>query len=184
MRLRALFLLFLAFWPLSDELTGFMGRGLYAAGAKLMQLTHDRRSAEPLDDRVKAALRPSFGALVDRVRVIWDAIPLDRWSPVQPGGTTLGMTFGHEIYIAYPRPVEWSESDLELILHELVHTRQFEELGHSFSEFGYRYFKGWARAGFQYFPNRMEAHARDDAHRHAGEAWERYKSHTGPLASR
>lgn len=190
MRQRALILTLLAFLPFStrialsgdgtvpegasDELVGQMGRGLYLAAAKIMALRHGGKPHDELDAREKAALRPGFGTLVDRVRLVWGAAPLDHWGPIRVGHT-VGQTFGYDIYLADPKPAAWTPDDLELVLHEVVHSQQFEDFGQSFSEFGYEYFKAWAQAGFQYSPNRLEVHARHDAHRLVDEAWKVYQ---------
>ena len=67
------------------------------------------------------------------------------------------ITLGRHIWVREPRMVE----DVPLIAHELVHVRQFREMGTV--PFLWRYFRDMAKAGFRYsrrLPLEAPAYAR------------------------
>jgi hypothetical protein len=146
----------------SEELWGEGGRFAYPAAAAIMS----KRSptGEPLSDAHKSALRPFFGAVVDKVTVHWGTPPLDKWAAdnfsVKLEDTdTEAQTFGYDIYIKYRMGEQGAEYELTGLAHELVHVQQFERYGNSFSNFGYHYFKEYKQANLQYAANDMEEEA-------------------------
>lgn len=65
-------------------------------------------TGEPLDSKLKDALRPHFGSLVDRVTLHWGTPGLDKWSANKIGINLSGtesdaQTYGHNIYLSQQR---------------------------------------------------------------------------------
>ena len=56
----------------------------------------------------------------------------------------------NDIYIRDQNGRNSACDELELLAHELVHTRQFEKYGRSYSNFGYHYFKEYKKANLKY----------------------------------
>jgi Domain of unknown function (DUF4157) len=115
-----------------------------------------------LDQTQKNYLRPMFGSLVDRVRVVYQAQLLDRWT--RDGQEThignvnsLAQTYCDRIYI---RPdYEPGKTDgLILLAHEMTHSQQCQQAG-GISEFGKRYFQGYVQGGQIYEQNPLEKSA-------------------------
>lgn len=138
---------------------GVAGATAYASAASFQRARHD--GGVSLDPRFRAALRPQFGDLVDRVQMHYSATQLDA---IRVGGHTFsnpsaGQTFGLDIYL------NMSEADapLSLIAHELHHTRQWVTRGESLDRFGESYFAKWCEAGFRYAENGMERDAEEVA---------------------
>lgn len=140
------------------EAWALAGRVAFPSAARLM--AERNPPGRPLPDPVRATLRPFFGDLVDRVRVVWDASLLDQWSfgrhAVRPSDWG-GQTYGDRIYL------DQSESpgdpgQLLLLAHELVHSRQAEAAG-GLESFGAEYFKGYYLGGMSYEGNALEREA-------------------------
>ncbi|HMN29199.1 MAG TPA: DUF4157 domain-containing protein, partial [Caldilineaceae bacterium] len=147
----------------SSEAFGELGRVLYQAAADVMQEKHAGSQSYWLSSYQKEALRPYFGALVDRVSIIYNGRMMDYLGSI--GGKTLpgesnAQTYGLRIYIngSYD---ERNCAQLTLLAHELAHSRQYEQSGSSLSNFGYHYFKSWARNGFRYGKINFEVEAED-----------------------
>ena len=141
---------------------GEAGAAAYVAAANIMQVRHSvwERIPSPEID----ILRSAFPELVDQVRLRWDANPMDRWGspPFEvrfSSVETAGQAYGFDIYIASRRDEMSLESRLELLAHELVHTRQFVDRGHSLQRFGRDYFEAYYDSGLVYDANAMEVEA-------------------------
>ncbi|MBD1936707.1 DUF4157 domain-containing protein [Microcoleus sp. FACHB-68] len=142
----------------SEAAWGKVGAGGYQAAAQWM--TANNGKGQPLDEIQKEYLRPHFGDLVDRVDVIYNATLLDEWAAASLRlnfGKSNAQVYGDKIYVksAYKRG---NVKQLILLAHELVHVKQYENLG-SLNEFGYEYFKEYERAGQSYRHNIMEREA-------------------------
>ncbi len=147
--------------PLPDpeqEAWALAGRVALPSSARVMA---ERNPAGlPLADTQRSALRPYFDDLVDRVRVVWDAKLLDQWAvgryALRPSNWG-GQSYGDRIYLNQPmRPGDAGQ--LQLLAHELVHSRQTERFG-GLEGFGYEYFKGYYLAGLSYEGNGLEREA-------------------------
>lgn len=144
--------------PLSEHAWAQVGAVAYQAAAQLM--ISNNGEPESLDDTQKKYLRPYFGDLVDRVEVIYNATLMEDWVAASfkiNVGESNAQVYGHKIYIKKP----YKEGDLEqlvLLAHELIHCKQYEELG-SLGKFGYHYFKEYKRAGESYKGNKFEQEA-------------------------
>lgn len=152
-----------------------------------MRVRNHDRPAKPLGTREKEALRPVFGAIVDKVKVVWNARLLDEWrilgKTFQFGVDAAGMTFGNTVYIAYPEPTgSWDRRTLKLMIHEVTHTFQAHDRG-SPRGFAEHYIRGWWSAGRDYASNWMEVQARCVADEQIDKAYERYEA-SAPTASR
>lgn len=136
-----------------------VGAGGYTAAARWMAANN--KNMRKLDERQKRYLRPHFGDLVDRVEVIYDATLPDELVAASfrlDFGKSSGQVYGHKIYLSSPyKPGD--NRQLVLLSHELVHVRQYEQLGSSLDRFGYKYFKEYERAGQKYKSNKMEQEA-------------------------
>ena len=120
------------------------GQSLYPSAAATMKLRNGH--GEQLSERLKQALRPVFGNIVDRVRVKWNAGMLDSWG----GGNykvnlssvdTAAQTYGYEIYMTYSkRQLEANPHILATLIHEMAHTKQYVDKGSSLMNFGGDYF--------------------------------------------
>ncbi|MGC9504319.1 eCIS core domain-containing protein [Baaleninema sp.] len=135
-----------------------MGALAYRTIAEVMERNHDR--PQSLDDTQKAYLRPYFGDLVDRVRIVYDAQLMDNWVGANLRidlGYSNAQVYGYRIYVneSY-RPDNLEQ--ITLLAHELIHVRQSEELG-GLGEFGYQYFLEYKRADRVYENNIFEKEA-------------------------
>jgi Domain of unknown function (DUF4157) len=147
--------------PSSARAWGETGATVLPLAAQIMAI----RNAEgiALDAAQKGYLRPLFGDLVDRVRIVYQAKLLDRWS--QDGKEThigtvnsAAQTYCDRIYIraAYkPRKTD----GLILLAHEMTHSQQCQQAG-GISKFGKSYFQGYDRGGQIYENNPLEKSAR------------------------
>ncbi|MDM3847084.1 MAG: hypothetical protein PT120_12255 [Aphanizomenon gracile PMC649.10] len=149
----------------AEEAWGEAGRGMYRAAAEFMSRDNRKIPAYSLDSRQKELLRPEFGSLVDKVTVQYGADMMDRWGSgkFQISQGSDGQTFCNRIYIQDP----YKQNDygqLILLAHELQHSRQCENLG-GMSNFGYRYFKEFKKAGQSYANNSLEREAETVANR-------------------
>jgi hypothetical protein len=143
----------------SEEAWGEAGRGLYRAAANFMARDNSRIPRQSLDSRQKELLRPEFGSLVDKITVQYGADMMDRWGSgqFQISQGSDGQTFCNRIYIQD----SYRQNDYDqliLLAHELQHSRQCENLG-GMSNFGYRYFKEFKKAGQNYANNALEREA-------------------------
>lgn len=92
---------------------------------------------------VRAALGNSIGDTIDKVDFHWDAELLNTWGPIEfskiPGVVeSKGQTFGHDVYLAQPKPdLVYDKTTAKLLVHELAHVRQYERFSESLSNFGY-----------------------------------------------
>jgi Domain of unknown function (DUF4157) len=115
-----------------------------------------------LDQTQKNYLRPMFGSLVDRVRVVYQAQLLDRWT--RDGQEThignvnsLAQTYCDRIYIRAAYQLGKTDG-LILLAHEMTHSQQCQQAG-GISEFGKRYFQGYVQGGQIYEENPLEKSA-------------------------
>ena len=147
--------------PSSARAWGETGATVLPFAAQIMAI----RNAEgiPLDPTQKGYLRPLFGSLVDRVRIIYRAKLLDRWS--QDGKEThLGtinsaaQTYCDRIYIRAAYQSRKTDG-LILLAHEMTHSQQCQQAG-GISKFGKSYFQGYDRGGQIYENNPLEQSAR------------------------
>jgi hypothetical protein len=92
--------------------------------------------------------------LVNHVVVVWDSFLADG---LEIGGNRIigldasAQTYGHTIYVKSPKGDLSDAERLGTEIHELTHVQQYDRLGHSLSNFGFEYAKGWAQAGFVYY---------------------------------
>jgi hypothetical protein len=131
-------------------------RPVIASAALVNQARNPTHTSLPND--LKAALRPQYGALVDRIRVHWNASLVDDWPVfnVKDAFMDVGaQTFGHHIYVAAPR----ESASLTTIAHELMHSAQAERLGGT-DAFYREYCRAFYRAGLSYDGNALEIEAR------------------------
>ncbi len=121
------------------EVKGEEGRALIQAAAQLT----DARSpnAVPLPGAYKTAVSkalkgsfPNIDTVLDNIRVSWDATLTDvdiygAWDLALVDA----QTYGNNIYVRGERPdVAFNSATSELLLHEIVHTLQFERYGPAF----------------------------------------------------
>ncbi len=167
----------------SSEQWGEAGRSaMYAAKAKIAadNITGQEESIHPM---FKEALRPKYGDLVDKVRLVYGANILTTMCLWQNKGCidfapneVAAQTFGDTIYIKYPKPVpefkdsnlqvgralRWNSVHLNLIAHELKHSQQYRDAG-STGRFGYEYFKSFKEVNQSYKNISKEIEAREFA---------------------
>lgn len=144
----------------------------------VMKVRNHDRDAKPLGAREREALRPIFGSIVDKVKIVWRARLLDEWRVLGHtfhfGPDSSGQTFGNTVYISHDEPKdEWSHSLMHLVIHEMTHTFQAHALG-SLRKFAEIYVRGWWSAGRSYENNWMERQARCNADAEINKAYERY----------
>ncbi|MGB3236789.1 MAG: DUF4157 domain-containing protein [Geitlerinemataceae cyanobacterium] len=137
---------------------GNAGSVAYQTAAQLMA----KKNAAPqeLDEIQKYFLRPHFGDLVDRVQVVYNAQLVDDWIAASfriDVGHSNAQVYGNRIYIKEAYKAD-DIQQLILLAHELIHVRQYEELG-SLEEFGYQYFQEYKRADQSYRENVFEQEA-------------------------
>jgi hypothetical protein len=140
------------------------GAAAYIAGAEaIAALNQSMLLPQKLDNDRKELLRADFGDLVDEVRLRYGAQLIELTILGRRVGTNPdGQTFGDRIYLAEDFRAG-DDDQLELIAHELVHSKQWKQAGSSLWEFGKRYFREYYRAGFDYDHNIMEEEADDFA---------------------
>jgi hypothetical protein len=165
----------------SSEQWGEAGRSfMYAAKSKIANdnITVQEETIHPM---FKEALRPKYGDLVDKVRLVYGANILTTMCLWQNKGCidlsdTVAQTFGDTIYIKYPKPVpefkdsnlqvgralRWDNDHLNLIAHELKHSQQYRDAG-STARFGYEYFKSFKEVNQSYENISKEIEAREFA---------------------
>ncbi len=139
---------------------GRFGAVAYPAAALYMWTRNG--SQRSLTEYQKQKLRGRFGSLVDKITVCYGAKMLEEFQvgPWRVAFThpSAGQTFGYRVYLRDPFD-ETNASQIELLAHELVHSRQYQARGASYARFGRDYFLGWYDAGFSYRQNRMEKEA-------------------------
>jgi hypothetical protein len=134
-----------------------------------MQARNANRPEEAIPRIDRQVLRKYYGDLVDHVSVFWGADPLNHWDAIGNYSVDLGgeeasaQTYGHRIYVRYPRENLSDHDRLEILAHELVHAQQYDRFGQSLSEFGYQYFREYKRANQDYRNNKLEQEAYDRA---------------------
>ena len=148
----------------AEEAWGAAGASAYPAAAEIMRQRNG--IGQGLDEAQKQLLRLHFGDLVDRVSVAYNARMMSNWCAagkcVNLGGVdAAAQTYCNNIYIAesYQAP-----DQISLLAHELVHSRQCQQLGGA-RKFGYHYFKEYKKAGQNYKNNKLEREADDFAGR-------------------
>lgn len=147
--------------PTSKLAWGETGATVLPLAAQIMNARNPAGVA--LDAEQKRYLRPLFGSLVDRVRVVYNANLLDRWShggkETHIGGVdSSAQTYCDRIYIRAPYRARDTDR-LVLLAHELTHSQQCEQAG-SIERFGELYFQGYYQAGQSYQKNPLEKSAR------------------------
>lgn len=146
---------------------GNAGGAGYPAAAQWMRANNG--SSQGLDETQKRYLRPHFGNLVDRVAVVYNANLMDEWSALGYRinlGESAAQTYCERIYVDDPYK-SGDFSQIELLAHELTHSKQCEQLGGA-GKFGYHYFREYKRAGQTYENNRLEREAFDFEKQFAG----------------
>jgi hypothetical protein len=138
-----------------------VGRTIYPIAATISFNRNPR--GVPLDETEKLYLRPIFGDLVDRVEITYNAQLIDRWGTgsqqVRIGEVnSVAQTYCDRIYIA-GRKLSKESDRLVLLAHELVHSRQCQQLG-GLVAFGERYFHAYYQANRKYADNSFEKEAR------------------------
>lgn len=163
--------------PSLEELTADFGYIAYPIVAQT--IANDNPRWTGLTQEQRNYLRNEFGDLVDKVKIHYDSallneITVDNYpalvfplfavnSLLIPGqglpkiklGNTAGQTFGYDIYISDP------SATLELLAHEMQHTRQFVDRGSSLANFGKDYFRQQYRHGYDNNPMEIEAYNLD-----------------------
>jgi Domain of unknown function (DUF4157) len=137
------------------------GATVLPLAAQIMAIRNS--SGVSLDLAQKGYLRPLFGNLVDRVKIVYQAKLLDRWSQggkeTHIGGVdSSAQTYCDRIYIR--AKYKAGDTDrLVLLAHELTHAQQCDQAG-GISQFGERYFQGYFQGGKTYQNNPLEKSAR------------------------
>jgi hypothetical protein len=144
-----------------------LGSSACVANAEVTHARNARRPSQPLDATAQYYLRPWFGDLVDKVRVVWkarlnDHIEIAR--RVLPGGSR-AQTYGYQVYMAPSQRARDPGNPHQLILlaHELVHTEQYVRAGESLPRFCQEYVQNWAQSGGVYAQNPLEQEAFEKA---------------------
>jgi hypothetical protein len=130
------------------ELAGEAGRIAYPAAAGIMSVRNGNRPPAPnhISKADQQVLSPYFGSLVSRVTVYYGVDPMDSWRAggytIRLGGVdSIAQTYGRDIYFKSARDSLPDYDRLKTLIHELVHSQQYEKYGSSLSNFGYNYFK-------------------------------------------
>ncbi len=145
---------------LLDQAWGQAGSIAYVAAARTMQSRNG--VSQSLDPFQKRYLRRYFPQLIDKVEIIYQSQMMERWvfgnmaisfSKVR----SVAQTYCHRIYLKDPYQPQ-NRQQVELLSHEMVHTRQCEQFG-GLAEFGYRYFMAYRQANQVYAKNILEIEA-------------------------
>jgi hypothetical protein len=151
----------------SDATLIALGSSACAANAEITSARNMPASGQPLDTTARYYLRPWFGGLVDKVRVIWSARLTDQVELAKRVLTrgSRAQTYGYQVYIAPSQGARDPESAQQLILlaHELMHTAQYVRYGENLARFCQEYMQGWAQSGWIYEQNPLEREAFDTA---------------------
>ncbi|MBD2078673.1 hypothetical protein [Leptolyngbya sp. FACHB-17] len=147
---------------IAEQAWGEAGAAAYQSAAQWMRANNG--SSQGFDETQNRYLRPHFGDLLDRVAVVYNANLMDEWSAggyrIRVGGVeSAAQTYCERIYVNAPyKPGD--SSQLKLLAHELVHSKQCEQLGGT-GKFGFHYFREYKRAGQNYENNKLEREAYD-----------------------
>lgn len=147
---------------LNEGVWGESGGLAYVQAASRMNRNHPR--SEPLDDLDKEALRVVYGGLVDKVDIHWNATPLNEWAADEYGIDIVGedaeaQAYGYDIYMKGPKSAWKDQHRLETLIHELMHSLQYQQYGESLQDFGNAYFRAYYRGGQEYELNQFELEA-------------------------
>lgn len=133
------------------------------ASAELTYARNTQHPSRPLDATAQRYLRPWFGALLDKVQVMWraqlnDHLEIMRY--VLTSGSR-AQTYGYTIYVAPSQGASDPGNTRQLLLlaHELVHVEQYLRAGESLARFCQAYMQGWAEGGGVYRRNPLEQEA-------------------------
>lgn len=144
-----------------------LGASACMANADITRARNRQRLAQPLDTTAQYYLRPWFGALVDSVRVVWQAKLNDRLVLGRRvvGQGSRAQTYGYQIYVAPSQSPRDPGDPLQLLLlaHELVHTEQFMRYGARLTRFCQAYVAAWEHSAGVYADNPLEQEAFDKA---------------------
>lgn len=151
---------------LNEDIWGEAGGVSYQQAAQKMQSNHPEWT--PLDPKDKRALKLVFGELTEKIRLHWNAQPLNEWASDEYGIAMIGehaeaQTYGYEIYLKGPRSAWADEHRLETLIHELTHSLQFSSYNASLIDYGNIYFREYYLAGQSYAMNKLEVEARNKA---------------------
>lgn len=152
----------------------------YPAGAAIQEKRYP--FARALPEPLKAALRASklYPEIdLDRIRVHWSALPFNSWNvggreKVLAGKQADAQTFGYQIYVRDPDASPLDFSRVSVLVHELVHVKQYLRHKSSLEDFGYEYGKDYKRANEVYEDNPMEKEAFDFEDAHAQDVYDAY----------
>jgi hypothetical protein len=137
------------------------------ANAEITYARNTQRPSRPLDTTAQFYLRPWFGALVERVQVVWRARLNDHVELMRRVITdgSRAQTYGYTIYVAPRMGAQdaGSASQLVLLAHELVHVEQYIRAGERLTRFCEVYMQGWAQAQGVYTHNPLEDEAFEKA---------------------
>ena len=134
------------------------GKAIYATTNALLEARHPRRQRRKLAPKTIARLQPLFPEFdLSNVRFITSASLPRNWFPAL--AEAQAMTFGSHIWFkAKRKQVEDTDEGLRLLMHELVHVRQYRERGSSKDVFACHYGAGFLQGG-SYETNPMEIEA-------------------------
>lgn len=140
-----------------------LGGSACVANAELTYARNAQQPALPLDATAQAYLRPWFGNLVDKVRVVWNARlndSLEIGRQVLARGSR-AQTYGYQVFVSPSQGARdpGSTGQLLLLAHELVHVAQYVRYRESLERFCHEYVQGWARHGGVYNQNPLEQEA-------------------------
>lgn len=122
------------------------------------------RSPTPvaLTRALKDALRPEFGALVDDIRVSWNAKLVDEWDigslRVVLGFDVGAQTFGNTIFMSHAYDATNPRLRIVTLAHELTHARQAQQRGGVLG-FARAYCRAFWDASYSYRENALEQEA-------------------------
>jgi len=139
---------------------GTAGRVAYPAAATIMGTRHSGFVSIGLNPFHKRLLRSRYGGIVDNVRIVYNATPMEEWCSsgycIRVGSIeSAAQTYGNMVYLrGSEQPL--SINQFLLLSHELKHVQQ---QGGRLDIFGYNYFKAYKEAGQNYENNRMEQEA-------------------------
>jgi serine/threonine protein kinase/WD40 repeat protein len=144
---------------ISETSWGVAGRYAFPFAARTMLARSP--VSQKLEDQLTFALRQQYGDLVDRIRIHWDATPLDHWGEGQftiaLGSTqAIAQTYGYDIYVRWKSTDQPYPALLQMLGHELAQARQFELYNCSYAEIGDQYFRNYRKANLVYARSPME----------------------------
>jgi hypothetical protein len=153
--------------PLGEAAFAEAGAIAYELAAKQIAAKNAGKKAVELDQSRKDWLGTDFGSLVHTVRIIYgaDLIPSINILGVKLKTGTIAQAFGDKVYVRKSHSLTTDKMNDEKVnqlvhlAHELVHVRQYHNLGKSLYKFGKAYFRGLYEADFSYIKNHMEVEA-------------------------